>query len=108
MQDLLEKMRQLSDELDQSIKVLRKNGYAACEAERDYQIAKNQTALKMKAEGLPATLIQQILKGDKEVAQKMFQRDIAKVLYDTNREHLLLRKAQYKQIGDQIEREWKG
>lgn len=106
MDDLMQMLRKLSEELDQSIKMLRKNGNAAAEAERDYQSAKNQTILRLKAEGYPATLIVQMVKGEQEVAKKMFDRDIAKVLYDTNKEHINIKKLQLRTVEEQVEREW--
>ena len=105
MDDLMETLKKLSEELDTSIKRLRKNGNNAAEAERDYQIAKNQTILRLKADGYPATLIAQMVKGDKEVAEKMLKRDIAKVMYDTNKEHINIKKLQLRTVEEQIERE---
>ena len=53
----METLERLSNELDESIKRLRKNGNASAEAEREYQVAKNQTILRLKEEGYPVTLI---------------------------------------------------
>lgn len=108
MQDLMQELERLSSELDQSIGMLRKNGNAAAEAERDYQIAKNQTVLKLKADGFPATLINNMIKGDPNVAGKMFQRDVARVMYETNKEHINVKKLQLKNVSEQIRREWNG
>lgn len=106
MNDLMEMLKELSEELDTSIKLLRKNGNKSAEAERDYQIAKNQAILRLKAEGFPATLIAQMVKGDEFVAGKMFDRDIARVMYDTNKEHINVKKLQLRTVEEQIEREW--
>lgn len=106
MNDLMETLERLSNELDESIKRLRKNGNASAEAERDYQVAKNQTILRLKEEGYPVTLIKEMVKGDEAVAGKMFERDIARVLYDTNKEHINVKKLQLRTIEEQIEREW--
>lgn len=106
MNDLMESLQRLSAELDESIRRLRKNGNVAAEAEMQYQVAKNQTILRLKNEGMPATLISKMVKGDVEVAEKMFQRDIAKVMYDTNKEHINIKKLQLRTIEEQIEREW--
>lgn len=108
MDDLMTSLQSLSGELDQSIRMLRNHGNEAARAERDYQIAKNQTILRLKAEGYPVTLIAQMVKGDKEVAEKMLQRDIARVMYDTNKEHINVKKLQLRTIEEQIEREWHG
>lgn len=106
MDDLMEKLKELSDQLDQSIRMLRNNGNSAAQAEQEYQIAKNQTILKLKSEGFPATLIKEMVKGDPDVCQKMLSRDIAKVMYDTNKEHINIKKLQLRTIEEQIEREW--
>lgn len=108
MDDLMRELADIRKELKLSVKALRKHGNAAAEAERDYQIAKAQTALRLKEEGYPATLIALIIKGQPEVAEKMFKRDIAKVMYDSNQEHINVKKKDLTVIEAQIEREWHG
>ena len=100
--------QRLNAELDESIKMLRKNGNVAAEAERVYQVTKSQTILRLKDEGYPVTLIKEMVKGDEQVAQKRLERDLARVLYDANKEVINIRKLQLRNTESQIEREWNG
>ena len=87
--DLIQDIQTLMDELTVSIKKLRQTGNALAEAERDYKITLRQEALKLKFDdNMPVTLINQIIFGVPEVAEKRFKRDIAETMYNTNQEHI--------------------
>ena len=106
MDDLIVQVNALNSELTQSIKLLRKNGDAYAKAERDYQVAKAQTVLRMKDAGATVTEIQLSVKGQPEVAEKLFTRDVAKVMYEANQEHINTVKLQLRLLDNQIAREW--
>ena len=55
--DLMQQLEALKDDLMQSVRLLRPNGKALAEAERDYKIRLRQEALKLRAEDMPVTLI---------------------------------------------------
>ena len=83
--DLLNDLNQKIKELNLSIKELRNTGTKYAEAERDYKIKLREEALKLRAEkGMPVTLIQQVVYGVPEVAEKRFQRDVAEAIYKAN------------------------
>lgn len=104
MQDLLKQINELNAELSTSIKLLRQTGNEYARAERDYQIAKAQMVLQMKDAGSTMTEIQLSVKG--KVAEKLFARDVAKVMYEANQEHINTVKLQLRLLDNQIEREW--
>ena len=106
MDDLIVQVNALNSELTQSIKLLRRNGDAYAQAERDYQVAKAQTVLRMKDAGATVTEIQLSVKGQPEVAEKLFTRDVAKVMYEANQEHINTVKLQLRLLDNQIAREW--
>ena len=106
MYDLVEQINKLNSELTQSIKLLRKNGDAYARAEREYQVAKAQTVLKMKDAGASMTEINLSIKGQPEVSEKLFARDVAKVMYEANQEHINTVKLQLRLLDNQIAREW--
>ena len=106
MYDLVEQINNLNSELTQSIKLLRKNGNEYARAEREYQVAKAQTVLKMKDAGASITEINLSIKGQPEVSELLFKRDVAKVLYETNQEHINTVKLQLRLLDNQIAREW--
>lgn len=105
--DLINDIQALMEELTISIKKLRKTGNALAEAERDYKITLRQEALKLRIEkDMPVTLINQIIFGVPEVAEKRYKRDIAETMYQTNQEHINATKLKLRLLESQLSREW--
>lgn len=105
--DLYNDIQELMKELTTSIKLLRKNGNELAEAERDYKICLRQNALKLRnEEDMPVTLINQIIYGVPEVAEKRFKRDVAQTMYDTNQEHINVTKLKLRLLEAQLNREY--
>lgn len=105
--DLLEQINKLNRELSQSIKLLRSNGEDFAKKERDYKITLRQEALKLRQEkGMAVTLIDLIIYGVPEVAQKRFERDVAQAMYEANKEHINTVKLQLRLLENQVSREW--
>ena len=105
--DLYHDIQELMKELTASIKLLRINGNALATAERDYKITLRQEALKMRAEkDMPVTLINQVIYGVPEVAEKRLKRDIAETTYNTNLEHINVTKLKLRLLENQLQREW--
>lgn len=94
------------DELTRSIKVLRKNGQNLAEAERDYKITLRQEALILRDNGMPVTLINQIVYGIPEVAEKRFKRDVEDATFKANQEHINICKLKLRILENQLAREW--
>lgn len=105
--ELFEQIERLMAELTQSIKLLRKNGNELAEAERDYKVSLRQEALKLRSgEGMPVTLINQVIYGVPEVAEKRFRRDVAEATYKANQEHIQVVKLKLRILESQLQREW--
>ena len=105
--DMINDIQALMEELTLSIKKLRQTGNALAEAERDYKITLRQEALKLRVEkDMPVTLINQIIFGVPEVAEKRYKRDIAETMYNTNQEHINATKLKLRLLESQISREW--
>lgn len=105
--DLINDIQMLMEELTISIKKLSHTGQALAEAERDYKITLRQEALKLRVEkDMPVTLINQIIFGVPEVADKRFKRDIAETMYNTNQEHINATKLKLRLLESQLNREW--
>ena len=105
--DLINDIQMLMEELTISIKKLSQTGYKLAEAERDYKITLRQEALKLRVEkDMPVTLINQIIYGVPEVADKRFKRDIAETMYNTNQEHINATKLKLRLLESQLNREW--
>lgn len=68
-----------SQRLSKSADALFGLGRAKAEAERDYRLALSQEILKLKSEGMQATLIVDVAKGN--VHEKLFQRDLTEAQF---------------------------
>ena len=104
--DLYEDIVALMAELTASIRKLRDNGAKLAEAERDYKITLRQEALKLRASDMPVTLINQVIYGVPEVADKRLKRDVEQANYETNREHINVTKLKLRILENQLAREW--
>lgn len=105
--DLYNELQRLLNDLNISIKKLRETGTDFAEAEKDYKITLRQEALKLRAEkGMPVTLIQQVVYGVPEVAEKRFKRDVKEAVYQANQEAINSIKLQIRVIEGQLNREW--
>jgi len=105
--DLVNLLNSKIQDLNVSIKKLRETGTEFAEAERDYKITLRQEALKLRAEkGMPVTLIQQVVYGVPEVAEKRFNRDVKEAIYNANQEAINSTKLQIRIIESQLQREW--
>lgn len=106
MQDLLNELNRYSAELKQSIKMLRNNGTAYAQAEKDYKILLRQECLKLRDEGMAIGMIDKTCYGIPSVAEARFKRDVAEAVYKANQEHINAVKLQLRLIENQISREW--
>ena len=105
--NLYNDIQNLTERLNQAIKLLAKYGREFAEAEKDYKICLRQEALKLRAEkNMPVTLIQQVVYGVPEVADKRFKRDVAEAMYQTAQENINSIKLQIRVIEGQLNREW--
>ena len=106
MSDLLIELEKARQDLDKSMRLLRQHGNDFAQAEHDYQVIKAQTVLVMKSNGCPVTEINMSIKGQPAVAEAMLKRDIAKVMYEANQEHINVKKLDIRVLENQIAREW--
>lgn len=104
--DLYEEIQRLMVELTASIRKLRDNGAKLAEAERDYKLTLRQEALRLRAGDMPVTLINNIIYGVPEVAEKRFKRDVEQANYDANKEHINICKLKLRILENQLSREW--
>ena len=104
--ELIQELQQKDRELSASIRQLRISGTAKAEAEKEYKIKLREEALKLRTEGMPVSLINQIVYGVPVVAELRLKRDIADTVYHANLEASHSNKLQMRVIENQIEREW--
>lgn len=106
MNDLYEELQTKREQLDASIKQLRKNGTEYAKNERDYKVLLRTECLRLREEGMAIGLIELTVYGIPSVAEARFKRDIAKVVYDANQDAIQSIKLQMRLIESQIQREW--
>lgn len=105
--DLFNEIQNLITELNVSIKKLREHGTDFADAEKQYKITLRQEALKLRAdENMAVTLINQVVYGIPEVAEKRFKRDVAEAMYQANMEHINATKLKLRILEGQLQREW--
>ena len=94
------------EQLTRSIDLLRKYGSDFAIKEYEYQRTKAKKAIELLGEGMPSTMIAQILKGQDEVAEAMLKRDLAKNAYTSQLEFINATKLDMRIDMVQYEKEW--
>lgn len=104
--DLLNELEMKIQELEVSIRSLRKTGQNYAEAEREYKILLRQEVLKLRDEGQAIGVISLICYGIPSVAEARFKRDTAEAIYKANQEAINSIKLQLRLLEGQIQREY--
>ena len=107
-QDLFLAMTDKTALLDKALEQLGRRGRAYAEAEQAYKIALRQEILKERDRGTPVTIISDICRGEKEIARKRFERDVAEAVYKAALEAINVYKLEVNIMREQIEREYRG
>ena len=103
---LYEELQSKTQQLDMSIKQLRKNGTEYAQAEKDYKVLLRQECLKLRDDGMAIGMIDKTCYGIPSVAEARFRRDVAEAVYKANLEAINSIKLQLRLIENQIQREW--
>lgn len=104
--ELIQELQAKTRQLEASIKLLRQNGTAYAQAERDYKILLRQECLKLRDEGMAIGMINMTAYGIPSVAEARFKRDVAESVYRANQEAINSIKLQLRLIEGQIQRDW--
>lgn len=88
MQILITEIERLRKELNNIVGELSKAGYKKAKAEYTYRIALAKELLILRDRGLPATLTNDVARGNEEIAKLKFNRDYAETIYDATLEKL--------------------
>lgn len=104
--DLLSRLQRDRELMLAAVSEAKERGIRLAHAEAAYQTAKHQRVLQMKDEGMSATMIQMLLKGDEHVSLPLFERDCAQVEYDSAKEAINAYKLSARLTEAQIQREW--
>lgn len=104
--DLVNELYSKLQELNVSLKELRKSGTKYAQAEKEYKITLRQECLKLRDEGMAIGMIDKTCYGIPSVAEKRFQRDVSETIYKANLEAINTLKLEIRIIENQLEREW--
>ena len=88
LSEVIKEMRETRQRLNIASKEIFKLASAKAEAERNYQIAKHNKIIELRAEGFPATLISDSVRGSETVADLRFERDIAREIYNSGKDSM--------------------
>ena len=92
--------------LDVALEECKNRAAEYARAEVGYQKTKAKRALEMKADNMPVTLIEMVVKGDDEVAPKLLDRILAEALYDHAREARNVYKRKLDTLREEYQRQW--
>lgn len=92
--------------LDRALKEYARRGENAAAAEQAYRTALATEELRLKADGMAATLIRDVARGSKDVARLAFDRDCKQALYEAAGEAINIYKIELRILENQYAREW--
>ena len=104
--DLITRIQNLIGELQQYINGLKNWGIKRAGAEKEYQTVMAQAVLKERDAGTAIGVINLVVKGKKDVAEKRMERDIAEVMYQVSQEKINVAKLELRLLDSQASREW--
>ncbi|MAG59239.1 hypothetical protein CMO96_00395 [Candidatus Woesebacteria bacterium] len=87
---------------------MKKRGQAKAKAENDYRIALATQILKEREKGTPVTIINDICRGNKIIANLKMERDICESLYECCLQKIYQTKIELNIIENQMNAERKG
>ena len=106
--ELINQMLDKTNLMDSVVTQLKNRGRKMAETEADYRSALAQKILQLRAEGFPATIMSDVVRGDREVAKLRLVRDIAKTEYEVANEMLQVLKLQIRVLQAEVERDFRG
>jgi len=104
--ELRVKLDAKSKMLDIAIENLEEFARSRAETEKNYRVALARKMAEYRAKGYPVTIMNDMCKGDEEVANLKFQRDMAEASYKKNVETIDALKHAIETLGDRLKREF--
>ena len=105
--DGLQAINELNDltlAISKKIDLLRDYGVKTAHARHRYNVALGQEIMKLRNEGVPATLVDKIAKSN--IAKTILDMDLAEVMHDTQKEDIMATKLKIRVLQEQINKEW--
>lgn len=92
--------------LEVAVTEMSKRSIDLAQKEYNYKTALSKRLLKLRAEGQAVTLLSDIARGEKEIADLRLARDIAQGLYDSSKEAINMYKIRIRVLENQYSREY--
>ncbi len=105
MEELI-KLQELNNYLTMALTEYKKRGKEYAEAYKNYRVLLSQELLKLRAEGMPVTICNDLARGKKEVAEAKEQEIITECLYKSCQEAILTYKLQIKILQENINKDY--
>lgn len=106
MNDLITDLQHKLKMIDRAIDTLAKNGKQLAKSEMNYRIELAKTIFKLRADGVPVTIINDLARGDPKMAALRYDRDTNQAVYDANSKAIDAWKLEARIMEAQIGREW--
>ena len=104
--DLMQQLQGKVALLDEAVRMVKQRGQDCAKTEKDYRIALAQKILTERNNGTPVTIISDVCRGDKAIADLKFKRDVAEIMHKSALEAINAYKLEIKLLDAQIGREW--
>lgn len=108
MQELITEVKELRKQLNDSVNELKKVGYNKAKSEYNYRIALAKEILIQRSQGTPVTIINDIVKGNENIASLKLKRDSYETLYEATKEKIQATKLELRIIDNQLQAERRG
>lgn len=104
--ELFDRIEALHERNAELIDELQKSGVQLAENTANYRIALAEETLRLRSEGERATLIPDLARGDRHVAELRQLKDCAEAIYKTTQEAINVNKLRIRTLSEQLNREW--
>ena len=101
-----QELARLYQEMEQAIDDTIESGNALAIAEAEYRREKGSLTTRLRADGMPVSIISDIVKADELINELMLKRDMAQVLYRVSPEQINIRKLRYRALTEAMAREY--
>ena len=108
MQDLIIEIQEKRQEMNLAIRLLKERGQEKAKAENTYRMELAKEILRLRDDGMPVTIINDIARGNENIAGLKQERDIADVLYDSVLQRLYATKLELQILDNQYRMAMKG
>ena len=108
MQDLLKELNSYRSDLDSAITIIRERKIEKARAEREYRVELAKEITRLRADGIPVTIISDLCRGNERIAKLREDKDIAEGMYESNMQFIYRTKINIDIVREHIQAESKG